>query len=106
MSNVINVDFSGREPVLPAGTHPLPYVQVGMVLHCGQPEILWRVSDIFDSGNDTTCVLRMVGMTRMTTSRYSKDVRAEWTLAEPFDPNGCDECGCTSVPCGCEAEDG
>jgi hypothetical protein len=88
-----------RDPIIPAGTRPLPYVQVGMVLR--PMSDAWRVLDIWSDNGMPRVRLRQVGGSGdlVLSSPY---VRERWRLAEDFDPNGCAECGCTSVPCGCE----
>ena len=102
-----------KDPIIPAGTSPLPYGQVGMVLSpksavSWPPEFRhaarWRVTDIWEDGRGHTMVsLSFLGKEKII-ERTSQTTRDMWTLAEEFDPNGCEDCGCTSVPCGCEDE--
>lgn len=112
MSNVIEADFSGREPIVKAGTSPLPYVQVGMVLRplsaasWPHPENLqtWTVTGIDEDVRDKTVARLLMTGSNVVLERSSASVRVEWTLAEDFDPNGCEQCGCTSKPCGCDED--
>lgn len=101
-----------RDPIVEAGTTPLPYVQVGMVLRPLSAESwpepqrrqTWEVTDVYEANVCHTRIRLLMRDTNVAIVRSSESVRAEWMLAEDFDPNGCPECGCTSVPCGCEEQ--
>ena len=95
------------ERVVKAGTTPLPYVSVGMVLgpRYGLSNSAWRVVGIVELEGRTLVWLRRQTLDGVLqkdiTSRYAPTVRDEWELVEDFDPNGCPTCGCTSMQCGC-----
>jgi len=85
-----------KDPVLLAGSHPLPYVQIGMLLRRtynrnvqrSTDVEIWRVTDIFENSADKTIIV----MKEIRGRFFDKDlpsayVRENFELAEPFDPN-------------------
>lgn len=85
-------DDSDREPILEAGTHPLPYVQQGMRLRHQHESsgVVWTVADIYEDARDLT-LIQLRHVDRAQVSRLlvvpSATCRAEYVLVRDFDPN-------------------
>lgn len=72
------------EPIIQAGTSPLPFIQVGMWLKSPFRDI-WQVVGIDEDLNDRTCI-RLRSGDGAVIERPSSVVR-RWTLTRQFDPN-------------------
>lgn len=85
----MSAHWTEKQPILPAGTHPLPFVQVGMQLRLAADPYSAGVlvQDVYEDELGMTCA-RLEGVVskhRLVTS--CDEVRRCYTLMTDFDPN-------------------
>lgn len=85
----MSAHWTEKKEILPEGTHPLPFVQVGMQVRVVAQfgSFGCRVQDVYEDDRGMTMV-RLQGIrTGRSMSVSCAEVRKNYTLITDFDPN-------------------